>query len=226
MASQITIFPNLFPNPATPDLGCFVRRKHGLETEPDNIHVEFQPSIDQPDQRQQVYFRIVCGKAAFFQRALVFMTTTASIPPPILQNFPPDWILGGDFTPQPSDWFRYPTQSGTRFYWFFGQHRNPATSQWKPDAFVGHSYDIYDNGTLSTVQYDDTGGDQDMNDLILQVAVVKRRLPRWVIQAEGQVAANRRFDRNVLPRIRKQVRLAQPAKAGRSATRAAAKKKR
>ena len=65
-----------------------------------------------------------------------------------------------------------------------------------------------------------------MNDLILQVAVVKRPLPRWVVQAEGQTAANRRFERNILPRIRNQVKLAQPAKAGRSATRAAAKKKR
>jgi hypothetical protein len=223
MAPQITIFPNQFPNPATPDLGCFVRRKHSLQTEPGNLHVEYQPSIELRDPRQQVYFRIVCGKAAFFQRTFVYMTSNLNIPPALLA---PDWILGGDFTPQPSDWIRYPNQPSPRCYWFFSQHRNPATSQWKPDAFVGHSYDIYDNGTLSTVQYDDTGGDQDMNDLILQVAVVKRILPRWVIQAEGQIAANRRFERNVLPRIRKQMRLAQPAKAGRSATRAAAKKKR
>jgi len=95
------LFP--FPNPATPDLGCFVRRKHGLQTEPFNVHVEFQPSIDLPQLRQQVYFRVVCGKAAFFQRALVLMTFDASIPPPILQNFPPDFVLGGDFTPSPSE---------------------------------------------------------------------------------------------------------------------------
>jgi len=52
-------FPFPFPNPATPDLGCFVRRKHGLETGPFNVHVEFQPSIDIPQLRQQLYFRIV-----------------------------------------------------------------------------------------------------------------------------------------------------------------------
>ena len=39
-----------FPNPNTPDLGCFVRRKHEFRTDPDvdfqNVHVEFNPSID------------------------------------------------------------------------------------------------------------------------------------------------------------------------------------
>ena len=41
---------SLFPNLNTPDLGCFVRRKHGFETDPDvdfeNVHVDFNPSID------------------------------------------------------------------------------------------------------------------------------------------------------------------------------------
>jgi hypothetical protein len=196
------LFP--FPNPATPDLGCFVRRKHGLQTEPFNIHVEFQPSIDLPEQRQQVYFRVVCGKAAFFQRVLVFMTPDANIPPPVLETFPPDFVLGGDFTPSPSEWFRYPMQTGNRIYWFFGQHRNPASGPWRPDELAGHSYDIYDNGTLSTVQYDDTGGDADMNDFIIEVAVVKRHRPEIVLTAEGQAAVFKRFEREALPRLHEQ----------------------
>jgi hypothetical protein len=195
-------FPFPFPNPATPDLGCFVRRKHGLETEPFNVHVEFQPSIDLPQLRQQVYFRVICGKAAFFQRALVLMTADASIPPPILQNFPPDFVLGGDFTPSPSEWFRYPMQTGQRFYWFFGQHRDPASGSWRPDAFAGHSYDIYDNGTLSTVHYDDTGGDRDMNDFILEVAVVRRDRPDIIVLAEGQADVFRKFEREALQKLR------------------------
>jgi hypothetical protein len=193
-----------FPNPSTPDLGCFVRRKHGLQSEPFNIHVEFQPSIDLPQQRQQVYFRVVCGNAAFFQRGLVLMTFDASVPPPILQNFPPDFVLGGDFTPSPSEWFRYPMQTGTRFYWFFGQHRNPASGPWRPDSFVGHSYDIYTNGTLSTVHFDDTGGDKDMDDFIIEVAVVKRHRPDIVVAAEGQLEAYKRFEQEALPRLREQ----------------------
>jgi hypothetical protein len=86
----------------------------------------------------------------------------------------------------------------------FGQHRNPASRPWRPDAFVGHSYDIYDNGTLSTVQYDDTGGDQDFNDFILEVAVVKRDRPDIIFATEGQVEVFARFERDALPRLRKE----------------------
>jgi len=39
-----------FPNPSTPDLGCFIRQKHGFETDPDvdflNVHVEFNQRIE------------------------------------------------------------------------------------------------------------------------------------------------------------------------------------
>ena len=38
-----------FPNPATPDLGCFVRRKHEFQTDPDvdflNVHVSLIPRL-------------------------------------------------------------------------------------------------------------------------------------------------------------------------------------
>ncbi len=192
---------DLFPNPATPDLGCFVRRKHGLETEPFNIHVEFAPSIDQATPSQQLYFRVKCGEAAFHQRALVFMTTDASVPGPILEQFPPDWVLGGDHRPFPSDWFRLPTQTGQRLYWFFGQHRDPNGGVWRPDAFVGHSYDIYERGTLSHVQFDDTGGDRDMDDFILEVALVKRFPPVLQQEVEGQREASERFERERLPEL-------------------------
>lgn len=195
-----------FPNPDTPDLGCFVRRKHEFQTDPDvdflNVHVEFSPSIDFSPRYHQAYFRVMCGEAAFFQRDLVYMTTDTSVPPPILQNFPPAFVLGGDYTPRPSEWSRFPTQSGERFYWFFGQHRNPVTTTWQADALVGHSYDIYENGTLSIVRYDDTGGDRDFNDLVLEVAIVGRR--SWVdlAQAENQAAVNERIQKEGVPKLR------------------------
>ena len=195
-----------FPNPSTPDLGCFVRQKHGFETDPDvdflNVHVEFNPSIDFHPAYHQCYFRVLCGEAGFFQRCLVYMTPDANIPPPILEHFPPNFVLGGDYTPRPSDWQSFPTQSGQRFYWFFGQNRNPATTTWQPDALVRHSYSIYDNGTLSVVQYDDTGGDRDFDDFELEVAIVGRRSWRDVIQAEGQAAINQRIERDGIPRLR------------------------
>jgi hypothetical protein len=196
----------LFPNPSTPDLGCFVRRKHEFETDQDvdfeNVHVEFNPSIDFSPAYHQTYFRVMCGEAAFFQRCLVYMTTDLSVPPPILQNFPPGFVLGGDFTPHPSDWNRFPTQFGERFYWFFGQHRDPATTAWQPDAFVGHSYDIYENGTLSIVRYDDTGGDRDFNDLVLEVAIVGRRSWLTMPEAIEQAAVNKKIQEKGIPKLR------------------------
>lgn len=194
-----------FPNPNTPDLGCFVRRKHEFEIDSDvdfqNVHTEFNPSIDFGPLYHQTYFRVMCGEAAFFQRCLVFMTTDLSIPPPVLQNFPPNFVLGGDFTPRPSEWFHFPTQRGERFYWFFGQHRNPATTTWHADAAVGHSYDIYENGTLSIVRYDDTGGDRDFNDLVLEVAIVGRASWGLVTQAVDQAAVNKVIQKKGLPKL-------------------------
>jgi len=195
-----------FPNPNTPDLGCFVRRKHEFQTDQDvdflNCHVEFSPSIDFSPRYHQTYFRVMCGEAAFFERCLVHMTPDARIPPPVLQNFPPDFVLGGDYRPRPSEWNRYPTQSGERFYWFFGQNRNPATVTWRADALVGHSYDIYENGTLSIVRYDDTGGDRDFNDLVLEVAIVGRQSWFDLVQATDQVAVSRKIEKQGLPKLR------------------------
>lgn len=196
---------SLFPNPNTPDLGCFIRRKHEFQLDGDfqNLHVEFNPSIDFNPPYHQIYFRVMCGEAAFFQRCLVYMTTDASIPAPILQTFPPNFVLGGDYTPRPSEWFQFPTQSGQRIYWFFGQHRNPATSVWRADAGVGHSYDIYENGTLSIVRYDDTGGDQDFDDFVLEIAIVGRRSWLSLVQAENQAAVNKEIEKKGLPTLRK-----------------------
>jgi hypothetical protein len=73
---------------------------------------------------------------------------------------------------------------------------------WQPDALVCHNYDIYENGTLSTVQYDDTGADRDFNDLVLEVAIVGRR--SWVNlpNAPAQAAVNRKIEKEGIPRLR------------------------
>jgi hypothetical protein len=194
----------LFPNPSSPDLGCFVRRKHGLEVETgaENIHVELNPSIDFHPAYHQLYFRVICGEAAYYQRCFVYMTSDLSIPPPVLASFPPDWVLGGEYTPRPSDWQRYPTQSGERFYFFVGQHRNPSESTWAPDALVGHSYDIYENGTLSTIYHDDTGGDRDLDDFVLEAAVVGRSSWKAIAQAPDQEVVTERVARDGFPGVR------------------------
>jgi hypothetical protein len=182
---------SLFPSPSTPDLGCFLRRKHGVQVDEwaRNVHVDLNPSVDFQPRHHQVYYRVVCGHASYFQRALVYMRSDLSIPGPVLAAFPPDDVLGGDYTPRPGDWRRFPTQTGQRFYVFLGQHRPPDATEWRADGLVGHGYDIYENGTLSTVRYDDTGGDRDLDDFVLEVAVVGRRSWRDLVQARDQAEA-------------------------------------
>src|SRR5579872_1544121 len=149
---------SLFPNLSTPDLGCFVRRKHGFETDQDvdfeNIHWEYGQTTDFSPAYHQTYFRIMCGEASIYERCNVFMVSGQGEPPE-----PPQFVLGGDYTPRPSDWSKFPTQRGQRTYWFIGQYADPADGTWRADRFVGHSYDIYENGTLSVVQFDDNAVD-------------------------------------------------------------------
>jgi hypothetical protein len=197
-----TILDHLFPNPNTPDLGCFVRRKHEREVSAWGFHTELNPSIDFHPTYHQLYFRVKCGKAAFYQKCTVHMVTTTNTFP---QGFPPDWVLGGDFTPRPSDWQKYPVQTGERYYWFFGYHRNPAGDFWASDRFVGHSYDIYENGTLSTVYFDDTGGDQDLNDFILEVAVVGRQFLKVVFEDVAQITIDERIAKEAMSALHKRV---------------------
>lgn len=123
-------------------------------------------------------------------------------PIPIVQTTPPDLLLGGDYRPYPSDWVRFPVQWGPKDYWFAGEHRNPSQANWERDASVGHSFDRYDNGTLSTVGWDDTGEDLDHDDLILEVAVVYRRsYVRPPVFPKSDAALDR-FVRKDLPRYR------------------------
>jgi hypothetical protein len=197
-------FPLPFWTPYTPDLGCFVRQGHAFQ--PDyNYFLWLEPApweltpsgpVFLP---HQTYFRIKCGEAAFYQRCAVNMVNYPSNPTTVIGR-PPDWVLGGDFPPSPSDWLMYPPQSGPKDYWFAGHHRNPSVPNWTPDAAVGHSYDIYANGTLSTVGFDDTGGDRDFDDLVLEVAVVYRRHYFELFELSVEAESVETFDRDILPR--------------------------
>jgi hypothetical protein len=201
------VLPPIFPwyvSPATPDLGCFVRNKHPFEVDYDFFIWNEFPPFNSAGQYipHQVYFRVKCGKAAHHQRVRVWMTPPNSDPPPLI-GLPPDFVLGGAFLPTPSDWQKFPVRSGNTDYWFAGEHKPPQDSVWQRDAAVGHSFDIYDNGTLSTVGWDDTGGDRDFNDIVLEVAIVYRRnffddLKPFAL-SEKEVE---RFKKEILPKIR------------------------
>jgi hypothetical protein len=129
--------------------------------------------------------------------------------PTIVLASPPDWTLGGDYLRHTPRTGSSTPQPGPQIYWFAGEYRNPSQAAWQRDAAVGHSYDIYDNGTLSTVGWDDTGGDRDMDDLIVEVAVVYRRsyfdmfLPVELVEADVEA-----FARDVLPRYQERDRAA------------------
>ena len=204
------IFPWPFPwftTPDTPDLGCFVRNEHGFQVDANFfLWMEFPPWEFQNGQPvylpHQVYFRIKCGEAAFYQRVRAWMAPAGSSPIPLLGTTP-DHVLGGDHPPRPSDWVKFPVQSGPKDYWFAGEHRNPAQTTWQGDASVGHSFDRYDNGTLSTVGWDDAGGDLDYDDLTMEVAVVYRRSYFDVLtDILTSEASLERFVREELPKFR------------------------
>jgi hypothetical protein len=194
-----------FTTPNTPDLGCFVRSEHGFQVDSNSfLWLEFAPWEVQNGALvflpHQVYVRIKCGEAAFFQRTRAWMAPYGSNPIPLLGT-PPDHVLGGNQRPYASDWVKFPVQSGPKDYWFAGEHRDPTQASWQGNASVGHSFDRYDNGTLSTVGWDDTGGDLDYDDLTMEVAVVYRRSyfdflePVFTTEARSE-----RFVREELPK--------------------------
>lgn len=179
MASIPDIFwPLPWWTPNAPDLGCFVRNEHPFELDANFFFwAEFSPWQIVNDRLihipHQVYARIKCGRAAFHQRVRAWMTPPSTNPLSLL-GAPPDHVLGGDHPPRPGDWVKFPVQQGEKLYWFAGEHRPPTDAVWRGDAAVGHSFDRYDNGTLSTVGWDDTGGDRDFDDAVMEVAVVYR----------------------------------------------------
>jgi hypothetical protein len=198
--------PDVFPwwTPDTPDLGCFVRRAHELETYDFHVYGEPSPWVISGGSLRyldhQAYFRVKCGRAAYYQRCLVYMRGPSATITDVL-GMTPEWVLGGNHRPYPSEWLKYPPQDDGRTYFFAGEHRNPAETAWRWDAAVGHTYDIYDNGTLATVKWDDTGGDRDFDDFVVEVAVVRR--PRFFVDLvlERDEAATKRFAEEVEPKL-------------------------
>lgn len=200
---------DLFPlwTPDVPDLGCFVEHRHDLESYNFFVWGEPAPWNANGIITHQTYARVLCGEAAFYQRARVVMLGgTSSMFDAI--GAMPDFVLGGSYRPQPSEWVKFPVQSENRMYWFVGEHRNPSATSWQRDAIVGHSFDVYENGTLSTVHFDDAGGDRDMDDFILEVAVVRRRRFFDALEPVAFAEADvRRFEADEFPEIQEAVRV-------------------
>jgi hypothetical protein len=73
-----------------------------------------------------------------------------------------------------------------------------AEAQRRPDAIVAHAYDIYDNGTLSTVQYGDTSGDHWTDP------------DRYSYPGSRAAGADAEFEHNAAPEIQAEMAKAKP----------------
>jgi hypothetical protein len=200
---SIVAWPFGYATPNTPDLGCLVRNKHGFEVDYDFFMWAEPPPYDANFHYipHQAYFHVKCGRAAHFQRCNVWMRPTNDALEVLAS--PPDYVLGGDSQPYPSDWLKFPPQQGEMYYWFGGEHRDPTAPDWEWDTSVGHSFDIYEHGTMSTVGFDDTSEDRDMNDLTLEVAIVYRQDYFGLLtQAIRREAELQRFVKEQLPTYR------------------------
>jgi hypothetical protein len=202
-------FPYLTPN--TPDLGCFVEQKHNWEQEGSFLFAGYPMLAGDTQVRpHQCYFRVLCGHAAFFQRVKVTMQLT--LDPSIYFGVRFDYVLGGDFRPYPSDWLKYPPQQGDTTYFFRGECRDPSEANWQTDSNVEHKTDVYENGFLDTVAFDDAAADGDFNDIILEVAIVYRQ-PYFKQFASAETideAAFKEFVETQLPNINKAARPQRP----------------
>ena len=162
-----------FETPDVPDLGVFVGHVHGFEQGGSAfIWNEFPPFEDGVVVPHQLYARLVGGEALFHQRIYCWFSEPGEAPPPFTGK-PPLFVLGGG-PAAPSQWVKFPVRQGDTGYWFAGEHLRPGESSWRRDTGVRHRFDRYQNGTLSTVVWEDAA-DADFNDLVMEVAVVFRR---------------------------------------------------
>lgn len=76
----------------------------------------------------QTYARVVCGEAAFYQRARVVMLGgTSSMFDAVVAT--PDFVLGGNLRPLPSEWIKFGVQSDNRMYWFRWRASHPVVDE-------------------------------------------------------------------------------------------------
>lgn len=163
-------------SPRTPHLGTHVRREREFTESPTrNMYAVSAPTDD--DGRvvpHQVFFRVLVGRAENWQACLVQRTRDRAQVP---DGSAPDWVLGGARPTRQTDWLQYAPTDAFGRYWFTGVHRVHDGEDWRPDIFVGYTRDAFEQGTLTTIYYDDTAGDLDADDLVIEVAVV--RLPSF-----------------------------------------------
>ena len=109
----------------TPDLRCLACQKYAFRSDGTFLRAEFAPwAVETGFLPHLVDFRAKRGKASFFERVEIAMRL--DFDSPIYAGIDPDFVLGGDIRPYPSDWRKFPLQRGNMSYAFRGVCRNPA----------------------------------------------------------------------------------------------------
>jgi hypothetical protein len=137
----------------------------------------------------QVYARVRGAGFGLHVRAKVW--ARREVDPLILAGLMPDAVLGGDDVVPAGRWVALAPQPGEMAYWFSAEMRDPVSLVWEPAASVGHSHAVHEHGTLSTVAWNGAGHERDYDDLVLEVAIVRRgawfeQLHAAVVEREGE----------------------------------------
>lgn len=169
----------------SPHVGPLKRRIQDFKESPfRNMHCVEAPLTDEGQVvPHQTFFRILVGRAENWQACLVRRTRAWKDVP---DGSIPDWVLGGPWPTVQTDWLWYPPTDRQALYWFTGVHSPPGGGNWRPDHFTAYSVDQHEGGTVATVYFDDTLGDLDADDLIVEVAVVFLDRSDAVRPVEGQ----------------------------------------
>jgi hypothetical protein len=146
-----------------PGLGRFVRNEF------DNILAGVNVYRIWLEGHHQVHYRVAGGESGLWQRCVVYVRNA----PPANTPLPAgniDLILGGEFWATPTGWSAFEPHSGTYTYYWGGAYHKDGGWHW--DSGVRERKDVYANGIVWTLNYDDTGDHPDYNDYTIEVACV------------------------------------------------------
>lgn len=182
-----------------PDLGYWISRRHEYQIEQGlNIYAE---SNEDP---VEICFRTAGSEAALRQKCAIYLTQSwFPIPNPTAQQ--PAYALDESSRA----WKTFGRHPGFTAYWFFGYHSRDGN--WLPNTAIAHMTDVYSNGLLTTVYFEDTGAGGDFNDLVIQIFSATRAGSAFAVPA-AQKKISKKFEKDVLPRLIKQAEKDKPQK--------------
>jgi hypothetical protein len=112
--------------------------------------------------------------------------------------------LGGEenIVISPLWWTFGPQYDRPVLYYFVGEFLNN-NGKWVTDYGSDHSWDLYSNGFLATLVFDDSGADDDFNDLVMEIALMYLPITPPRIFSKEQEEINKTFFGKRLPEIKR-----------------------